>query len=772
MTRCTYWAVCAGVSLSMWIAGSVYGETLPALGGVVPEAIGAAPGRTTLLVPMKMDANNTWQEMAYLAAVPAGMQATNGAPSVLALPATGVMDQYILNYLDRYKPERILSTGPVPGYADVKQLAGTDLTQITCSLSGFWHKANTVVLAGANDYRSALVASNVAGRLRVPLFFFSKSGVDAAVMARMKSMGAKKVVIVGNAGRVAASLKKAGFTVDPIADALDAIPWFGENNIPINYFAVCNGLDRSRGFAPKASLAAALLASARGGAVVNIEYEVEFQNHYMLKKTQKRPKGAADSELCKGKGAHEWLVGPCKVNGKDYSVALSRPKWRNDLFFQGNIDLNHNGSFDDKGEFVKRGDVLQLGDKKYVIDFDGWKQFSDVRFTYPQAELVKADIQKYVDAMGHHPKYMAIVGLPDAVPPKVIIKENGRSVECFSDQFYADVDDDPMFDMAMGRIVGENVSIFTLVASRAITYEHLVDPAWRDRGVVYGHFNTPRTWRKAVLQSVGYSVDNIPRYQDVSRYRYGLIVHEDHGWAYAFEPASSGAIPPAFITTSGCSFGDMMCLKKSEYTYKNFACVQLMRTGAIGYYAFGKNATAGFNTMRDNLLDAVFYRGATLGEASLFAQNAGLLRFSADSENVRCPMLYADPAVRLALPERKSRTNPPKATLKGNTLRLTAPSEISSVETHGKDKSVYVPLAPGITQSKRYYASFTTSKPVTGMTQAAGIKRPLGWNGKWLVDKHWDGTRTVYLDVDFYEFDRTNRNVVKSSPEISFTLDE
>lgn len=84
--------------------------------------------------------------------------------------------------------------------------------------------------------------------------------------------------------------------------------------------------------------------------------------------------------------------------------------------------------------------------------------------------------------------------------------------------------------------------------------------------------------------------------------------------------------------------------------YKDFGAVRLARTGAIGFNAFSKNATANFDFVRDIYLNAVLYEDATLGEAHLKSVNEAITRFSLGSENVTAPMSYGDPALRIHVP--------------------------------------------------------------------------------------------------------------------------
>ena len=50
-----------------------------------------------------------------------------------------------------------------------------------------------------------------------------------------------------------------------------------------------------------------------------------------------------------------------------------------------------------------------------------------------------------------------------------------------SDLPYGDADEDLFSEIAVGRIIAENVTFATLHASRTVTYDSLLDPSWISR---------------------------------------------------------------------------------------------------------------------------------------------------------------------------------------------------------------------------------------------------------------------------------------------------
>lgn len=739
--------------------------------------------KNTILVTMSLDATASMEELAFLAAVPAGMKVNNGSPSVIAVPP-GIFGQpdreFYDNYINRYKPDFIYNIGQSSGLDNAVPISSSSLDEITCELARFWQNSATVVMANRNDYKLGLSASALAGRLEAPLFFFESGGASDATMDCLRKLGTQRVVAVGISSSTQNQLQGEGIEVTPIADDLSVISWLQDNGHPVDYFAVCNSGDRAHGYAPKSSLAAPLLAAARGGAVVPLYYpESVFNDGCLIEgSTTTRPPGAADS--ADGK----WRVGVCTVKGVQYDVVLSL-QWADFGHNQGNIDLNHDGNFGGNGEFVKRGQVRSFSGLEYLIDINprrlsndpNNKHWADVLFTYPTHYQVKSDIQRYLGALTRHPKYMVMVGLPDVLPVALVVYTDGTEVTHFTDQFYIDVDNDPLFDIAEGRFVGENASIFTLAASRAIAYEHLLDNAWKNRVVNYGGFTRDSEMHERMFSNCGFATERIPRWEDIDRTQYSIGVHDDHGWPFGFAPFTEGPIPPVFASTGGCSFGniiDMIPLNGTISEYKDFAAVKLARTGAIGFNAFSKNSTSDFELMRDTFINAVLFDGATLGEAQLHSVNTAKIRHSEGSENITAPMLYGDPALRIYVPSAGCKEQAPAVQVSGNTVTVSKPETIWCFQDANDQNMPYDYSGPGLSgytayeDGKRFIATFTVDRPVSNIVQTSAVQSPLGWSNRFGCDAQPDGTTQCYLNLRFEQIDHTNCSVLRNVSSLSF----
>ena len=624
--------------------------------------------RNTFLVSMPLDKTKSWKEMAFLATVPAATKINNGTPSVIAVSDSQPLTKFHLHYLNLYKPKKVFTIGDVQGYKDTENLYASSLDSLTCKLTNFWEQIDTVVMSDLNDYKKSLSASGLAGRLKVPLFFFDGKNISDSTIECLLELGVKKVVAVGPNSNIKTILNEKGMNVDSISDEIEVVSWLKNKGHKVKYFAVCNSFDRAYSFAPKSSLAAPILAAARDGVVVPLKYESEYNTGCLTEKTTtNQPKGAETS------ADGIWRIDKCTINNKEYDIVVSR-QWEDLQLFhnQGNIDFNGNENFGDDGEFVKKGDLRKIGNNTYQIDIDTRRIFaprnrrehySDIRFTYPHSSEIKNDIKKFSNALGSHPKYMAMIGLADALPYAQIVHEEAdmKAWTYHTDQPYAQVDSDKDYDIAMGRIVGEDASIFTMAASRSVTYDDLLDDSWKNRACVFGKFEDPKEEQRKMLEDNNYDVDLIEPGDGFDTLKYSIYSHWNHGSPFLLAPfvyketEKDHPTSPGFITTGGCRQGNTVIVKRYKdrlrlSTYSDYAAVKLARVGAIGYHAFSKFASKKFTLGRLEFLQGIF-DGATLGEAHLRSINATQDAYGDKPKQIEPMMFYGDPGLKIYIPK-------------------------------------------------------------------------------------------------------------------------
>ena len=237
--------------------------------------------RTTLLVPLP--AELTWQDMAFLAAIPATTFINHGAPSLVALDAAGTLAPEIQDYLRRYRPDEVFLLGNA---ADDLVIAGRtcgllkagSADEAACALSArFWRTSATAVICPAGDYEAGLVAAPLAARLRAPLLFTAGQGLARLAMEELRRLKTRELIVVGKPAGGLQSLKQVTDQLTELATARDVLIWARNRRPAVAYLAALNPLDRNKTVIKKLSLAGALLAAGRDGLVVPLPYEVTWK---------------------------------------------------------------------------------------------------------------------------------------------------------------------------------------------------------------------------------------------------------------------------------------------------------------------------------------------------------------------------------------------------------------------------------------------------------------------------------------------------------------
>jgi hypothetical protein len=233
-----------------------------------------ADERTLMLVPLPE--KPAWQDMAFLAAVPAATLVNNGAPSLVALDATATLSPEVLDYARRYRPDRVFLLGGatnglvVAGRAcDV--LKASTAEEAACRLSAaFWQTSGIAVICQTNNYEDGLVAAPLAARLRAPLLFVGAQGLSKATQKELRRLNVQELIVIGirkPGGGGVPALQQVVRQVTLLLTARDVMAWTRKRGLPVSYLAAVNPLDRERTVIKKLSLSGALLAAGRKGLV-------------------------------------------------------------------------------------------------------------------------------------------------------------------------------------------------------------------------------------------------------------------------------------------------------------------------------------------------------------------------------------------------------------------------------------------------------------------------------------------------------------------------
>jgi hypothetical protein len=745
-----------------------------------------AAGRNTFLVPMPYT-GTSWKEFAYLAAVPASAAVNDGEPSVIALNESGTIPAKVNEYLSLYNPANTYTID-----------TSGSLDDVACYLAQmFWTTSTNVVLCDDSDYAGALAASALAGRLEVPLMFFDGfTGLSSAALNVIDDdLQCTAALTVNGNSTVTGQLSGIGVSETSLVDDKTIITWMVNNGYQVDYLAVCNANDRGMSdYAPKGSLAAASLATGRNGAVAALTYDTQWNTPFLRSSTTTQKPAGLPSNTEPPRKYHDpddldYDLGSFTLNGETHDFVVARMT-NGDRLDAAFIDFNDDGDYGDPGEYCPRTSEVTINGKRYTVGVNSERPhpyaYGELRFTHPADDELKDKLQEYHDQIGHYPKFMAIVGLPQAVPfAHALSYDRGWCDYVMNDNYFADVDDDPLYDIATGRIVGENVTYVTLNATRGLTYNDLQyrpasDHAFHQCPVEFSSrlYCLPRN-----LENNGFTVDKWLYLSEEDYSLYGVFIHSEHGWPYGIarnEFKENSAWTVCLAEGGGCNLASLDKYDpQNEWDDTN--AVVLARQGAVCFNAWCRGTGAGKTISRDAFYKAFLYDGVTTGEAHLYALNimAAKSAGSITSYNLNANMLYGDPAVRLHVPAAPT-YQPAHITASGDTLTVHAPQTYWVDYVDVRDEYVY--SAPGLIGSTSesvdgtFFATYTTGLQITGMTQEGGLHSPLGWmtlreNKKYVIDEHWDGTRTIYWRVRFDEFNDATGRFLQKINDIDYTVD-
>ena len=88
--------------------------------GALPRHTTSAAGQPTqrCLLLVRVPTAPSWQDFAFLAAVPAATRANDGEPAAIALGTKGEVPREVRDYLHRYKPRKVYALDASPEQAE------------------------------------------------------------------------------------------------------------------------------------------------------------------------------------------------------------------------------------------------------------------------------------------------------------------------------------------------------------------------------------------------------------------------------------------------------------------------------------------------------------------------------------------------------------------------------------------------------------------------------------------------------------------------------
>ena len=481
-----------------------------------------------------------------------------------------------------------------------------------------------------------------------------------------------------------------------------------------------------------------------------------------------------------------WLTGRTRIGDKDRSFIISSLSGFG--FDSLQVDLDGDNRFDGKGAGpFQTTDAMQIDGREWAVTVNHHYTISvpgHAALTYPSPAAVKTEIEQVHQALGRHAKYLCIVGLYDAIPFSAVNEPITRCFETTSDFYYANTDADPFQDIATGRVVGESTLDVTLLATRTATYEQLWDPSWGRRVLATGDWVDSSREHTLRLENAGFlpADERIQQFKNHNLTNRAVLVHADHachwGWGWGPTMALDDLLAPTFADGCiGCvTVGlDQIRPNKSPRSphppLGQWVSTLMLHKGAVAVLGNTRPAS-GFN----NTAHAVFWdsmlEGKTVGESMRDGLNAAIYTAQHGGhpylQAVYQTELLGDPAWKLRVPS-ALKIRPASVEASGSKLVVKGPQEWWPVTEHGGRLRQFAPGShPEYNILGHVLARWTTPEQVTSLKQITETAKPLGWTGKWMVDEHEDGTRTLYWRVKMIDQDARTGAITKKFDSVEF----
>jgi hypothetical protein len=432
-----------------------------------------------------------------------------------------------------------------------------------------------------------------------------------------------------------------------------------------------------------------------------------------------------------------------------------------------------------------------------VVDLDAVENERGraVWLTSPTPADVVECLARYRKAIGRDPRYLCIVGWPEAVPLAITGDAQGTDADLVTDHPYAQTDEDPFVDMAFARFIAEDVASATLQACRGLTLDDI-----RDRALAETYATAEWAEREgnplelAGLRHMGHHDGRAPITADSPLTRVGAILHDSHamwtvlGGTYTWN--SDVLLSPCIVESGGCSTASL----DQDDRHRSVAA-RMLRNGAVAFVGNGRRGIAQSALYRSEVWNALL-DGKTLGEANRAALNRSMVAilekgeprggsYRYEQDHVAA---YGDPALALRLP-RGSGAVSARVVVRGSRVEVVAPREWKRTE--------YAPLpewkcrypklwtwnALGVGTESAWRGGdnhdvddLLMTVEIRSRSRIAGVEPldkpapPLGWTGKCYVDEHSDGTRSLYFRCRLIDFDMTTGQVRKQIGKLGFRL--
>ncbi|MBL8898565.1 MAG: hypothetical protein JNM84_13095 [Planctomycetes bacterium] len=765
------------------------------LAPVLPAAPARAqmPARVVLLVPIADEPS--WRDDAYLAAIAAAAQLGDGVPLSLAVDAAAPWRPELLDFLRRLQPKRVLWLGEVAAEPPKTAKLAIEVLPASSALEAAlacvriaWKSAPRVVLCDAGDRSAALAAATLAARLREPLLPLARGVEASSFVEALAALGVQRALWVGST----AAPSIGALAMESLADAEAVMAWMAREKLPIAYLAAVNPLEAPSLRARHLSLAAPLLAAARGGAVAALPFEVLWKREFAAEQVlAEAPPGAAPSSA-------GWRRGKLALAGSEIAFVTSREPERQHLRVQ--FDRDGDGRFDGAGEGpLETGHEVELARRACAVDLHAQEKANGEKLwlTTPATSALRAELARYRRAAAREPEFLCLVGWPEALPMAIVDHGQGIDTDLVSDLPLAQHDADLFVEPAFARFVAEDLPSATLLACRGFVRDELQAARWRGRFATAEWAEDERGLFEDVgLRFAGHHAGGKPFGKRSPLGEVDLLVHSSHamwteiGQTYAWNTPT--LLSPAFVISHGCSTASL-----DQDAERRSAPAHLLRNGAVAFAGNGRRGIAQSAFFFSALWNAL-QSGETLGAAHRRAANHTLVAMLDHGQSrggsyyyqAYHQAVFGDPALALGYAKssapRAARTElqDQRAIVHGPArwVRWSAPPldewKCALPQIHLWRGAGVAVECHWLHREKRdeehYYvvAEVRVPSSLGGIEPLAAPVEPLGWRGGCYIDEHADGTRSLLWRVRVLDADAHDGKVRGKVERAEFRLVE
>jgi hypothetical protein len=283
--------------------------------------------------------------------------------------------------------------------------------------------------------------------------------------------------------------------------------------------------------------------------------------------------------------------------------------------------------------------------------------------------------------------------------------------------------------------------------------------------------------------------------QDSPLTRCAALTHMDHSWwhelGHTFAWDAEVLMAPVVVESGGC----LTAVLDKEPDCRS-VIARLFRKGAVAFSGNSRPGCAPQELQRMEFWNGVLLRGETIGQAHRRSINSALVTVlnrkegpgGAYTYQLRIRTQFGDPAFRMRVPA-PPRSAPARIVVEGETVTVHAPAQWWPVKIFVPEdwkkwanKDLFVLRGAGTYALREWCgaeydreetyvtAEFTTRRRVAKIEQVQKPPAPLGWNGKYYVDEHADGSRTYRWSVRLADFDQPKGTVVSAVERIEYRV--